>query len=190
MSGSGTSGNQVLGNRIGTNPEGTAATPNGLVGVIVTGGAHDQVIGTATAGNLISGKTSAGLWLTGAGVSNNTVRGNWFVIDGSGVATIDLVLPAFVPVGRVITARARGASGTSGFSNGVTVTTTDSDGDGMPDAYERTIPGLSSADAADAAADLTGPWLSEAIHLLGTGGILVVIPASGPRRFFRVTAAP
>ena len=166
--------------------------------------------------------------------------------DGSGVATIDLVLPAPIPAGRVITTTARSAGGTSEFSNGVTVATTDSDGDGLPDAYEGTIPGLSPANAADAvqdldgdgfsnldeflagtapgdpasrlfatgvrsggdftvsfpsvsgqiyqidtAASLAGPWLSEAIHLFGTGGIMsVVMPVSGPRRFFRVIAGP
>ncbi|MEK7950730.1 M12 family metallopeptidase [Luteolibacter soli] len=88
MSGSGTSGNQVLGNYIGTNPAGTAARANGAGGVIVTGGAHDQVIGSTTVGNLISGNTSAGLWLTGAGVSNNTVRGNWIGTDVTGNAAV------------------------------------------------------------------------------------------------------
>jgi parallel beta-helix repeat protein len=87
--------------------------------------------------------------------------GNGNVIaNGSGLATIDIVLPARASAGRVITATARGGSGTSEFSNGVTVTTTDSDGDGLPDAYESTIPGLSSANSADAAADFDGDGFS------------------------------
>ncbi|MCW1925403.1 M12 family metallopeptidase [Luteolibacter arcticus] len=166
--------------------------------------------------------------------------------NGAGVATIDLVLPAPIPAGGVITATARGGGGTSEFSNGVTVTTTDSDSDGLPDAYESTIPGLSSANAADAGDDFdadgfsnldeylagtaprdpasrlfatgqrsgesfvvsfpsvpgqtyrvdaavtpSGPWLSEAMHLHGTGGTMdVTLPASGPRRFFRVITGP
>ena len=88
VSGTGTSGNTVLGNYIGTNPAGTAAVANDFGGVIVTGGAHHQVIGTSTARNLISGNGSAGLWLTGAGVSNNTVRGNWFGTDATGNAAV------------------------------------------------------------------------------------------------------
>jgi len=357
MSGSGTAANRVLGNYIGTNPAGNAAVANQVGGVIVTEGAHDQVIGSAAAGNVISGNQTAGLFLTGAGVTNNSVCGNFFGTDatgsasvpntfagvyliggcsanrlgdgpgsgnlisgnggvgvliadaathgnfvrnnrigpaasgafsftnqfngisiqngaqssviggsgpgaanviagntssgiglydagttgheftrnsihgngwlgislnngsnggqlapvldsatlgittrvtgslngtanagyelelfssgsvfppsgrhfigrgsvtanGSGVATIDLVLSAPVPAGQVITATARGGSGTSEFSNGVPVTTIDSDGDGLPDAYESTIPGLSSANSADAAEDFDNDGLS------------------------------
>lgn len=42
----------------------------------------------------------------------------------------------------------------SAFSNAVMVTSADADHDGMPDAYEASIPGLSPANAADANGDL------------------------------------
>lgn len=57
--------------------------------------------------------------------------------DGSGNATITAVLPAIIPAGQHITATATDPSGnTSEFSSSVLVTTTDSEPDGLPDAYE------------------------------------------------------
>jgi hypothetical protein len=85
MSGPSTSGNIVRGNRIGTNSAGAAARANGLGGVIVTDGSHDNVIG---GGNVISGNNNAGIRLTGTGVDDNTVSGNSLGTNAAGTAAI------------------------------------------------------------------------------------------------------
>src|SRR3954469_18458136 len=66
------------GNRIGTNPAGTASRPNGT-GVRVDGGSTQNVIGgTNTAErNLISGNQNYGVRLIDPGTSQNTVEGNY-----------------------------------------------------------------------------------------------------------------
>ena len=56
----GTSGNQVLGNYIGTDLSGSHAVPNAAAGVNIHGGAGDNIVGTDTAGNLISGNLGKG----------------------------------------------------------------------------------------------------------------------------------
>src|ERR1700736_5165658 len=73
-----TTGNVIQGNYIGTKSDGLAAVPNAFSGVIVTRSSHDNSIGGASSGarNVISGNVNAGVWLTGAGVNQNTVRGN------------------------------------------------------------------------------------------------------------------
>lgn len=82
--------------------------------------------------------------------------------DGNGSADIDTSLPAIVPAGRVITVTATSlATGdTSEFSNGMTVSVVDSDSDGMPDAYENSVMGLSKTNGADAALDTDGDGMS------------------------------
>ena len=77
----------VSGNRIGTNPAGTASRPNGT-GVRVDGGSTQNVIGgTNTAErNLISGNQNYGVRLIDPGTSQNTVEGNYIgtTADGAG----------------------------------------------------------------------------------------------------------
>jgi hypothetical protein len=85
ISGSNTTANVVSGNRIGTNAAGTAALANGFGGVIVTGGAHDNLIG---GGNVISGNANAGIWLTGAGVDDNKVSGNLIGLNSAGTSAL------------------------------------------------------------------------------------------------------
>jgi Astacin (Peptidase family M12A)/Right handed beta helix region/Periplasmic copper-binding protein (NosD) len=85
ISGSTTTANVVTGNRIGTNATGTAALANGFGGVIVTGGAHDNIIG---GGNVLSGNTNAGLWLTGTGVEDNQVTGNFIGLNAAGTSAL------------------------------------------------------------------------------------------------------
>ena len=59
----------------------------------------------------------------------------------SGNGSFSLTLPACVPAGQVISATATDAAGdTSEFSQNVTVTTTDSSGDGIPDVYKMAHP--------------------------------------------------
>lgn len=90
ISGATTTGNVVPGNYIGTNASGLAAVPNGFGGVIVTDGAFLNTIGGSVAGarNLISGNANAGIWITGAGVDQNAVRGNYIGLNATGTSAV------------------------------------------------------------------------------------------------------
>lgn len=81
ISGAGSEGNRVIGNRIGTNASGNGAVANELGGIIVTGAAHHQIIGPD---NLISGNESAGIWLTGEGVDHNEILENRIGTNAAG----------------------------------------------------------------------------------------------------------
>lgn len=85
-----TTGNVVLGNYIGTSASGLAAVPNGSGGLIVTGSSHDNSIGGTSVGarNVISGNVDTGVWLIGAGVNQNTVRGNYIGLAATGNAAV------------------------------------------------------------------------------------------------------
>jgi len=65
ISGSGTTGNVVRGNYIGTNASGTAGLPNGAQGVAIGVGAQDNTIGGTGAGegNLIAYNEDDGVWV-------------------------------------------------------------------------------------------------------------------------------
>lgn len=55
-------GNVVAGNRIGTNPAGTAAIPNGYNGVVITAASNNRIGGTTAADlNVISGNSLNGI---------------------------------------------------------------------------------------------------------------------------------
>src|SRR5439155_21397527 len=90
ITGSGTSSNLVQGNKIGLSAAATpAALPNGT-GVSIAGGASNNTIGgtTAAAANLISGNTSgAGVLITDAMTTGNTVEGNFIGTLADGVTT-------------------------------------------------------------------------------------------------------
>jgi uncharacterized repeat protein (TIGR01451 family) len=75
--GAGTSGNQLQGNLVGTNSTGTAALGNNR-GVEITLGATGNTVGGTVPGarNLISGNSTDGVALSGAGTEFNVVEGN------------------------------------------------------------------------------------------------------------------
>jgi titin len=83
ISATGTSGNLVAGNLIGTNAGGTAAIPN-AIGVVLFHGATANSVGGLTPGarNLISGNTDLGVAVIDSGTSGNVVRGN---LIGTGI---------------------------------------------------------------------------------------------------------
>lgn len=87
---SGTTGNQVYGNRVGTSPAGASAIPNGFVGVAVYGGATGNHIGGTEAGqgNVLSGNGSAGLAFGDAGTQGNFAFGNFIGTDSTGMAAV------------------------------------------------------------------------------------------------------
>lgn len=119
---------QVTGNFVGTNSIGTLAVANSLGGILVDGGAKNIQIGTngdgsndVNEGNLISGNTGLGLWITGAGTNDTIVAGNFIGTNASGTAAI--------------------ANTTSGVqvSGGALRTRIGTDGNGIADITERNV---------------------------------------------------
>jgi parallel beta-helix repeat protein len=86
---SGTSGNTVKGNYIGTDASGTGALPNGT-GVTIKAGAEGNTVGGTTAGerNVISGSDRAGVFISDDPTSGNTVKGNYIGTDATGTSAL------------------------------------------------------------------------------------------------------
>ena len=80
-------GNQVLGNHIGTTASGSGALGNSVSGVLIEAGAAGNTIGGSVAGaaNVISGNGVAGVYLESAG---NTVSGNLIGLNAAGGAKL------------------------------------------------------------------------------------------------------
>ena len=81
--------NQVIGNYIGTNSDGTSAVGNNT-NVQVSEGAKRTIIGglTSSERNLISGATSYGILLGGSGTDNTEIKGNFIGTDVNGTGGI------------------------------------------------------------------------------------------------------
>ena len=85
----GTTGNQVLGNFVGSNISGEASLANNYGVVIGQDASATQVGGTGTGeGNLISGNTNLGIWISSAGAIDNQVLGNLIGTDISGMTAV------------------------------------------------------------------------------------------------------
>lgn len=82
---SGTIINLIAGNYIGTNAAGTSAIANNF-GVCVDNGPQSNVVGSynANAGNVISGNTNNGVFISGAGTANIGVTANLIGTDATG----------------------------------------------------------------------------------------------------------
>ncbi|MCP4386651.1 MAG: hypothetical protein GY802_00015, partial [Gammaproteobacteria bacterium] len=80
ISGTSATGNQVLGNYIGTDITGTAGIANGTGaisgGIDINSGADNNIIGGAGTGNLIAYNTGPGVRVDGSGTSGNAIREN------------------------------------------------------------------------------------------------------------------
>ncbi len=86
ISGTGTTGNIIRGNFIGTNAAGTGAIPNTDDGVSISDGASGNFVGGTVAGsrNVISGNANGGVQIRGIGANANSVQGNFIGIDKTG----------------------------------------------------------------------------------------------------------
>ncbi len=76
----------VDGNRIGTDPLGSAARPNGQYGIYLTGNCISNTIGGA--GNVVSGNGDTGISLNHTGAVYNLIIGNRIGTDASGMSAI------------------------------------------------------------------------------------------------------
>ena len=92
MSDTNTTGNTILGNYIGTDATGSFSVSNALGGIGIFTNGVGHVIGGAnpdgSGRNVISGNGGAAIWLSGAGVSNNSVRGNFIGLNAAGTAGV------------------------------------------------------------------------------------------------------
>jgi titin len=79
LTGTGSSGNQILGNFIGTNRSGSLPLGNASDGIIIDGASNNLV-----QGNVISGNGFSGLFIYDSGASGNVVRGNDIGTDVTG----------------------------------------------------------------------------------------------------------
>ncbi|MGI6414698.1 MAG: PKD domain-containing protein [Thermoguttaceae bacterium] len=128
ISGTGTDGNRIFGNYIGTDITGTSALPNESYGVCISGGAKANYIGTdgdgvgdQSEGNVISGNLAHGVGIGDAGTDGNVVAGNLIGTDAGGMAALPNTLQNVVIFG--------GAKSNLIGTNG----------DGLSDALERNV---------------------------------------------------
>jgi len=86
---SGTNGNFIRGNFIGTDITGTAALPNAFSGISIFNGAANNVVGDAIGGrNVISGNANYGIIIADAGTTANLVRGNTIGMNAAGITSV------------------------------------------------------------------------------------------------------
>ncbi len=88
ISGTGTSGNVVFNNYIGTNKNGLAKLANTADGVLINDGATANTIGNAKNANILSGNRASGIEIVGTGTSANLVIGNFIGTDKNGLVSI------------------------------------------------------------------------------------------------------
>ena len=83
---SGTNDNVVEGDYIGVNVDGTGAVPNGASGVAIYASASDNTIGGSVAGsgNVVSGNTGDGFYISGGATNANVVEGDLIGTDYTG----------------------------------------------------------------------------------------------------------
>jgi uncharacterized repeat protein (TIGR01451 family) len=85
----GATGNAVQGNLIGTDATGKNPLGNGGDGVLIMGASGNTIGGTASgAGNIISGNTTDGVGISGAGTTANLVQGNLIGTDATGTKAL------------------------------------------------------------------------------------------------------
>jgi Ca2+-binding RTX toxin-like protein len=108
----GTSGNVIAGNFVGTNAAGTGAVPN-VLGVEITNSAAGNTVGGAVAGarNLISGNTGYGGGVEiDTGATGNVVAGNYVGTDVTGTQSLSNPIGIFITTtGNTIGGTAAGA---------------------------------------------------------------------------------
>jgi hypothetical protein len=90
VDGTSTTGTMISANLIGVNASVTAPLANAHNGVMVTGGANNNVIGgdLPAERNVLSGNLFRGISLIGPATNNNTVKGNYIGTDATGLGSL------------------------------------------------------------------------------------------------------
>ena len=88
-------GNQVLGNRLGLLADGSTPAGNATHGILVAGGAHDNLLGAPGAGNVVADSFGDGVAVVGGGTRRNRVQANRIGTNAGG----DTAVPNGVGVG-------------------------------------------------------------------------------------------
>ena len=90
ISGEGTDHNRVVGNYIGTLPDGMENLGNVSEGIVINDGARHNFVGgtNASARNVIGGNGSAAVSLWGVGTMFNVVSGNYLGVNASGMQAL------------------------------------------------------------------------------------------------------
>ena len=85
----GASDNEIIGNFIGTDNNGTGALGNSL-GISISNGSTNNIIGGADPArkNIISGNSSVGISISQASTQNNQILGNYIGIDAAGTESL------------------------------------------------------------------------------------------------------
>lgn len=90
IAGAGTDYNQVLGNYIGTSPNGVEPLGNLSEGLMISEGAQHNTVGgtTASARNIVGGNGNTAVSLWGTGTMSNVVSGNYLGVNVSGTQAL------------------------------------------------------------------------------------------------------
>ncbi|HSP83740.1 MAG TPA: NosD domain-containing protein, partial [Gillisia sp.] len=94
IAGSGSTGNRVLGNYIGTDITGNIPIRNGFAGIFITAGASQNIIGSVNGGNVISGNFDPdqfrgnGIQIDKEGTNGNRIVGNRIGTNAAGTAAL------------------------------------------------------------------------------------------------------
>jgi CSLREA domain-containing protein len=123
IQGSTSTGNQVLGNYIGTDASGAVDVGNTLHGVMISGNANNIVGGTSTeARNVISGNDGSGVYIAGGGGTGNQILGNFIGTQVDGASPLGNSLQGVYVIGGAsnnhIGGTAAGATNTIAFNGG------------------------------------------------------------------------
>jgi hypothetical protein len=120
--GTGTTGNQVQGNFIGTDSSGTLQRGNTFEGIYLQDVATNLIGGSAAgAGNVISGNLARGLWLTNS--PWNVIQGNFIGTQADGVSALGNVFHGIDldvnSTNNTVGGTAAGAGNRIAFANGI-----------------------------------------------------------------------
>jgi parallel beta-helix repeat protein len=175
----GGSGNLVQGNSIGVDTSGVKALPN-AIGVSVA--ASGNAVGGPGLGNLISGNTSYGVFVSGTG---NTVQGNWAGLDttaakalpnGDGVAltnSLNTVGGPAAGAGNIISGNANigvyVAGGSGNVVQGNAIGTDRAGANAVPNVIGVSVAGSGNAVGGAALGNLISGNTSYGVSLSGSG---------------------